>query len=160
MHAELASGSTYDGKTFLIPKTADTVQSFINPRYMNFFTFAAYTTITINFLLAFVVKVPIAVSICIFFFWRAVYNGGLGYLLNIQSKHHKLTELYIRYTKDPSTPLAKFLVGIAARAIPDGYTTDSFPPAFNAWLVRSPPVSTQNVYITTKMSLYSNVTSE
>jgi phosphatidylethanolamine N-methyltransferase len=135
VHAELASGETYEGQRFLVPRTADTVQSFINPASMNFFTFAAYASISLNLFLSFVVRVPIWVNICIFFFWRAMYNGGLGYLLNAQSTRKQMTAWFTAATRDPNSAQTRFLQGIAAKALPAGYTPSDFPPAFNAWLV-------------------------
>ena len=79
----------------------------------------------------------------IFLFWRLCYNGGIGYLLYIQSKHRRLVNWAKRFKifNDPSTGQnpRPWLYGIIKREmetkIPKNYNFKEAPIEYNTWLV-------------------------
>lgn len=134
VHAELAEGCTYDGKKFLVPKTADTLQVFTNPKHMNIGTAIALAPIFTMMYLSFVVKVPVYVNIIVFFFFRACYNAGLGYLLDVQSKRNQMTIWYRQLTKDPNTWYAQLVRRLVIGGLPEGKKPEDYPDEFAAWV--------------------------
>ena len=101
---------------------------------MNIGTLIAVTPILINMYLSFVVKMPIYCNILIFFFFRACYNAGLGYLLNVQSKYNQMTKWYLQLTKDPKTWYAQLVRRLVIAGLPAGKKPEDYPDAFNAWI--------------------------
>ncbi|KAI9822961.1 MAG: phosphatidylethanolamine N-methyltransferase [Phylliscum demangeonii] len=79
----------------------------------------------------------------IFLFWRTCYNGGIGYLLSVQSRHRRLIA-WARNSKvfqnpmtgqNPHPLLYKFLKGELQTKIPENYQFDEVPVEYNTWLL-------------------------
>ena len=78
----------------------------------------------------------------IFLFWRACYNGGIGYLLYIQSNHRRLVNWAKRFKifEDPSTGqnsrpwLYRLLEREMETKIPKDYKFREAPIEYNTWL--------------------------
>jgi phosphatidylethanolamine N-methyltransferase len=79
----------------------------------------------------------------IFLSWRAGYNLGIGYLLNIQSHHQMLTrwarisKLFVNPAtgKNPRPRLYAFLKREMETKIPKDYDFETAPLEYNTWLV-------------------------
>ncbi len=78
-----------------------------------------------------------------FVFWRACYNAGIGYLLQMQSHHRRLvtwakrSKIFVNPEKglNPHPNLYKFLKSEMERKIPEHYKFDDVPIEYNTWLV-------------------------
>jgi len=135
VHSELAEGETYEGEKFLVPKTADTLEAFIHPDHISFITIIPMCLFVFWAYLYWYVQVPFYVNLIHFFITRNLYNAGLGYLLDIQSKYKRLTKWYVDISKKPNTLAAKFLRRCTCANLPKGKNPEDFPAAFNAWCV-------------------------
>lgn len=151
MHSELAEGVTWEGEKFLVPRTADTLEAFIHPKHAN--AVVLFTLIPFIFWSYFYyyVRPPIYVNVIHFFITRMCYNGGLGYLLHIQSRYRSITKWYKRVTSQPDSLLARFVLYITRVNLPPGKTTAEYPAAFNAWILYKAIV---NVVLSTDSSAY------
>ena len=85
----------------------------------------------------------IPVFAVIFLFWRAAYNAGIGWLLDVQSKHNRLV-LWAKNShifEDPKTgknthpAIYKFLKREMETKIPKDYKFEDAPLEYNTWLV-------------------------
>jgi len=85
----------------------------------------------------------IPVFAAIFVFWRAAYNAGIGYLLNVQSKHNRLV-LWAKNShifekpdtgKNPHPALYKLLKREMETKIPKDYKFAEAPIEYNTWLL-------------------------
>ena len=79
----------------------------------------------------------------VFLFWRTCYNGGIGYLLNIQSNHRRLV-MWARRShilenpstgKNPHPWLYNLIKREMETKIPKDYKFESAPIEYNTWLV-------------------------
>lgn len=79
----------------------------------------------------------------IFLFWRASYNVGIGFLLNIQSNHRRLITWAQRWKlfehpstgKNPRPWLYNLLKRELEAKIPEDYEFEKAPLEYNTWLV-------------------------
>jgi phosphatidylethanolamine N-methyltransferase len=79
----------------------------------------------------------------IFLSWRAGYNVGIGYLLQVQSHQKRLTrwakksKIFVDPTKgdNPHPQLYKFIKRELERKIPKNYKFEEAPLEYNTWLV-------------------------
>lgn len=87
--------------------------------------------------------IRIPVLAVVFLFWRACYNVGIGYLLQMQS-HHKMLVRWARRTKlfpvasngaNPHPTIRAFVKRELETKIPKDYNFDTAPLEYNTWLV-------------------------
>lgn len=79
----------------------------------------------------------------IFMFWRASYNIGIGYLLNVQSKHRRIVTWARRWRlfeapssgNQPRPWLYNLLKSEFETKIPEDYQFDKAPLEYNTWLL-------------------------
>jgi len=136
VHGDWAEGTTYKGQAFLVPKTADTLQVFLDPQYININTALALIPITINYTLSFAFGTPIWFHIIWFLFFRGCYNVGLGYLLHVQSNYDQITTWYRDYAKkQPQSTIGSLFNKLIDGGLPKGQTQKDFPDEFNAWIL-------------------------
>ncbi len=133
VHAEYAEGETPEGEKFIVPRTADTLEAFFHPTHANIVALITLIPFLCWVYLYAVVGVPIYVNVIHFFCARLLYNAGLGYILNTQSKYKTLTKWYTRVTADKNSLLAKVVLRLTYANLPQGKTPADYPDAFNAW---------------------------
>ncbi|KAI9800281.1 MAG: phosphatidylethanolamine N-methyltransferase [Piccolia ochrophora] len=139
-------GRTPDGTVFTVPQTHDMVSQLLSPSQPKnlsdlFVLFILFLHIVTLYLL------PAAqrkiVFACIFLFWRACYNAGIGYVLHIQSHHCSLVTWAKRSTlfENPASgknrhPILYHIIKRELETkIPKDYKFDEAPIEYNAWLV-------------------------
>ena len=99
----------------------------------------------LHILILYLLPAPLRVSLfaVIFLFWRACYNGGIGYLLHLQSHHWRLVA-WAKKSKifvDPETgqnpyPFLYYLLKREMETkIPVDYKFENAPVEYNTWLV-------------------------
>jgi phosphatidylethanolamine N-methyltransferase len=85
----------------------------------------------------------IPVFAAIFIFWRAAYNAGIGYLLNVQSNHNRLV-LWAKNSRifekpetgnNPHLAIYKLLQREMETKIPKDYKFADAPLEYNTWLI-------------------------
>ncbi|KPM35658.1 Phosphatidylethanolamine N-methyltransferase [Neonectria ditissima] len=139
-------GRTPDGTVFIVPTTHDMVSQLLDPRQPKNLSDALVLGILALHILA-AILLPGAwkrpVFALIFLFWRASYNIGIGVLLHIQSRHHRLITWAQRWKlfENPSTGrnprpwLYSFLKAELEAKIPEDYEFEKAPIEYNTWLV-------------------------
>jgi len=88
---------------------------------------------SLNLLLPFL-KLPNAVLVCWFFFWRLGYNVVLGLMLHYQSKNQWMTRLTERVMKMPKDSWQYRALRYASSAGMKNYDFDKVEPCVNAWV--------------------------
>lgn len=86
-------------------------------------------------------KIPVFAFI--YLFWRAAYNGGIGWLLHNQSHHKTLirwaekTKVFVNPAtgKNPHPALYNWIKKELESKIPKDYSFDNAPLEYNTWLV-------------------------
>ncbi|KAH6681150.1 phosphatidylethanolamine N-methyltransferase [Plectosphaerella plurivora] len=139
-------GRTPEGIVFTVPTTHDMVSQLLDPRQpknlSDLLVLAMLASlIGTAYMLPEGLKRP--VFACIFLFWRAAYNVGIGYLLTIQSKHRRLETWAQRWNffEHPSTgkqPRPWFYNLVKRELeikIPEDYEFEKAPLEYNTWLV-------------------------
>lgn len=85
-------------------------------------------------------RIPLFAAI--FLFWRAAYNGGIGWLLDGQSKHNRLV-LWAKHSRtfekpeagNPHPVIYKLIKREMETKIPKDYKFEEAPLEYNTWLV-------------------------
>ncbi|KAI9752134.1 MAG: phosphatidylethanolamine N-methyltransferase [Lichina confinis] len=139
-------GRTPDGTAFLVPQTHDMVSQLLSPSQPKNLSDILVLAILGLLILLFLVLPSSArkpVFAMVFLFWRACYNGGIGYLLHIQSYHRRL----VRWAKrsqifedpaagqNPHPRLYDLIKRELETKIPKDYKFDEAPIEYNTWLV-------------------------
>jgi phosphatidylethanolamine N-methyltransferase len=131
---------------FTVPQTHDMVSQLLDPRQpKNLSDLIVLAILAMHILLlyllpSFLRRPTFAV---IFLFWRACYNVGIGYLLQIQSCHQRLviwaekTHLFVdpETGKNPRPWLYHILKAELETKIPKDYKFEEAPIEYNTWLV-------------------------
>ncbi|GAO50937.1 hypothetical protein G7K_5056-t1 [Saitoella complicata NRRL Y-17804] len=138
------SGKTFgrapDGTVFTVPKTTDMVSSILDPRAPK-----SELDIVVLASLAFSIFVYITFPdrarryslLLLFLFWRASYNVGLGYLLNVQSKNRTLVawaQKYCLFDKENKAVYSFVRRNLQGKMEKD-YDFDQVPKEYNTWLL-------------------------
>ncbi|TPX54600.1 phosphatidylethanolamine N-methyltransferase [Powellomyces hirtus] len=138
-------GRVPDGTVFSVPETHDLIQTLFSPSETK--TMPEWITLGImgtTIALFFFTNTPREAFLAIFIFWRCMYNGGLGVLLNAQSKDRGLVRLAKKIGLGPTNPekprtkWAQFLVNqITKKMSKKGapYDYDAMPLEFNTWIL-------------------------
>ena len=131
---------------FTVPHTEDMVSQLFDPTQpkngsdIAIVTVLAYLCGLLYFLPE---RLRVPVFAVIFLFWRACYNGGIGWLLQSQSYHKRLTKWAKRSGifehpdsgKNSRPFLYKFLKQELEAKIPKDYKFEDAPLEYNTWLL-------------------------
>lgn len=139
-------GRTPDGTVFTVPVTHDMVSQLLDPRQpKNLSDLVVLAILALHILAAWLLPSHLKMPVfgLIFAFWRASYNIGIGYLLNIQSNHRRLVrwannlKLFENPTsgENPRPWLYRLLKHELEAKIPDDYEFEKAPIEYNTWLV-------------------------
>ncbi|KAF7560607.1 hypothetical protein G7046_g3534 [Stylonectria norvegica] len=144
--AQKTFGRTPDGTVFIVPTTHDMVSQLLDPRQpKNLSDAVVLGILALHILAAYLLpqawKRP--VFACVFLFWRASYNFGIGVLLQIQSNHRRLITWAHRWKlfvdpatgKNPRPWLYNLLKRELEAKIPEDYQFEKAPVEYNTWLV-------------------------
>ncbi|EPS32769.1 hypothetical protein PDE_07729 [Penicillium oxalicum 114-2] len=139
-------GRTPDGTVFTVPQTHDMVSQLLSPSEpKNVGDLVVIALLAIHVLLLWYLpanaKVPVFAFI--YLFWRAAYNGGIGWLLHHQSHHKTLirwaekTKVFVNPDKgqNPHPGLYKWIKKELEAKIPKDYSFENAPLEYNTWLV-------------------------
>ncbi|KAG9663624.1 phosphatidylethanolamine N-methyltransferase, partial [Aureobasidium melanogenum] len=139
-------GRTPDGKVFVVPQTHDMVSQLLSPTQpKNVSDIVILAVLACHVALLYFLPDPIRIPILaiVFLFWRAAYNAGIGWLLNIQSNHKRLTSWARKYNlftdpksgKNPRPWLYYQLKREMETKIARDYKFEEAPLEYNTWLV-------------------------
>ncbi|KAJ2903468.1 phosphatidylethanolamine N-methyltransferase [Zalerion maritima] len=139
-------GRTPDGTVFTVPTTHDMVSQLLDPRQpKNLSDVIVLAILALHILAAWLLPSQLKRPAfgLIFAFWRACYNIGIGYLLNIQSNHKRLVRWAWKFHlfenpetgKNPRPWLYKLLKSELEAKIPEDYKFEEAPIEYNTWLV-------------------------
>lgn len=131
---------------FIVPHTHDMVSQLLSPSQPKNLSDLAVLAVLASlistlYLLPKSARVP--VFAVIFLFWRAAYNAGIGWLLDVQSKHNRLV-LWAKNShifedpktgKNPHPTIYSFLKREMETKIPKDYKFEEAPLEYNTWLV-------------------------
>ncbi|KAF2129681.1 phosphatidylethanolamine N-methyltransferas-like protein [Dothidotthia symphoricarpi CBS 119687] len=139
-------GRTPDGTVFVVPHTHDMVSQLLSPSQPKNLSDAAVLAVLAGLIFTLYVlpkSARVPVFACIFLFWRAAYNAGIGWMLDAQSKHNSLV-LWARHSrifekpemgKNPHPTLYNLLKREMETKIPKDYKFEDAPVEYNTWLV-------------------------
>jgi phosphatidylethanolamine N-methyltransferase len=131
---------------FTVPYTHDMVSQLLSPSEpKNVSDIAVLVVLAIHIfaLWALPASLRIPIFACIYLFWRAGYNVGIGYLLHMQS-HYQMLVRWARKSKifvnpatggNPRPGLYRFLKREFETKIPKDYSFDTAPLEYNTWLL-------------------------
>ncbi|RMJ27540.1 hypothetical protein PHISP_01597 [Aspergillus sp. HF37] len=139
-------GRTLDGTIFTVPQTHDMVSQLLSPTEpKNLSDITVLVVLSAHILLLWQLPAGARVPVfaVVYLFWRACYNGGIGWLLHNQS-YHKTLVRWAEKTKvfvDPATgenphpSLYRLFKHELETKIRSDYSFDKAPIAYNTWLV-------------------------
>ena len=131
---------------FTVPYTHDMVSQLLSPSEpKNISDIAVLGVLGVHIfaLWALPASLRIPVFACLYLFWRAWYNVGIGYLLHMQS-HYQMLVRWARKSKifvnpatgkNPRPGLYRFIKREFETKIPKDYSFDSAPLEYNTWLL-------------------------
>ncbi|KZF23264.1 phosphatidylethanolamine methyltransferase [Xylona heveae TC161] len=139
-------GRTPDGTIFTVPQTHDMVSQLLSPtqpKNLSDVIVLAVLAVHILALWALPACARTPVFAVVFLLWRAGYNAGIGYLLQIQSNHNRLVNWAKRFKifvnpstgDNPHPQLYKLLKREMETKIPKDYKFEEAPIEYNTWLV-------------------------
>ena len=131
---------------FTVPQTHDMVSQLLSPSQPKNFSDLIVLAVLGLHILTFYFLLPslrTPVFAVIFLFWRACYNGGIGYLLHIQSRHWRLVAwakrskilLNPKTGENPHPIIYHILKREMETKIPEDYKFEDAPIEYNTWLV-------------------------
>jgi phosphatidylethanolamine N-methyltransferase len=131
---------------FTVPHTHDMVSQLLSPSQpKNFSDLLLLFILGLHILLLYYLpsRARIPVFAVIFLFWRSCYNGGIGYLLQIQSADRRLviwakkSQLFEKPEtgKNPHPKLYALMKRELETKIPKDYSFEEAPIEYNTWLV-------------------------
>lgn len=136
-------GRTPDGIVFTVPETKDMVGQLLSPTEpKNIGDIVVVSILVLHGVLLYLLPSALRVPVfaLIYFFWRASYNAGIGYLLYEQSNYKRLVRWAKKYKlfekeNNPRPWLYQFIKREMEIKIPKDYNFDDAPVEFNTWLV-------------------------
>ncbi|KAK8162133.1 phosphatidylethanolamine methyltransferase [Phyllosticta citrichinensis] len=139
-------GRTPDGTIFTVPHTDDMVSQLLSPTQPKNLSDALILAVLAGHMLACYLlprswRIP-AFAV-VFLFWRAGYNVGLGYLLQVQSEHRRLVTWAKKSHifehpdagRNPYPRLYQLLKKEMETKIPKDFKFEEAPIEYNTWLV-------------------------
>ncbi|KAJ5670412.1 Phosphatidylethanolamine N-methyltransferase [Penicillium maclennaniae] len=139
-------GRTPAGTVFTVPQTHDMVSQLLSPsepKNMSDAFVLVLLALHISLLWVLPAGAKVPVFAVVYLFWRAAYNGGIGWLLHNQS-HHKTMIRWAEKTKvfvnpatgdNPHPTLYNWIKRELETKIPHDYNFDNAPIEYNTWLV-------------------------
>ncbi|KAI9830618.1 MAG: hypothetical protein M1819_005428 [Sarea resinae] len=139
-------GRTPDGTVFTVPHTEDMVSQLLSPsqpKNISDICVLAVLALHLYGLYALPSSLRVPIYAAVFLFWRACYNVGIGYLLQIQSYHKRLVK-WAKKSKifenpasgnNPYPQVYKLLKREMETKIPKDYKFEEAPLEYNTWLV-------------------------
>lgn len=138
-------GRTPDGTVFTVPETHDMVSQLLSPSQpKNMSDLIILGVLAVLVLLLFLLPSSLKVPFfgLTFIFWRACYNAGIGYLLQVQSNDRLLVVWAKRSGifenpntgKNPHPKLYAFLKREMETKLPQDYKFEDAPIEYNTWL--------------------------
>lgn len=127
---------------FVVPKTEDMVRTLFDPRVKKSISDLVIVGVLIFYISLYFFLPPswrITVYCLLFAFWRLAYNGGIGLLLDLQSKKKRLTKLAKKYRLFQQTS-EKYLWhrvlrrDLSCKLVKD-YNFYTAPIEYNTWLL-------------------------
>ncbi|KAI9705575.1 MAG: phosphatidylethanolamine N-methyltransferase [Candelina mexicana] len=139
-------GRTPDGTIFTVPQTEDMVSQLLSPTQpKNLSDLIVLAILALLVLMAYILPqfLRVPTFAVVFLFWRACYNVGIGYLLQVQSHHRRLVTWARKSkifkdpntTKSPRPRLYNLIKRELEIKIPKDYKFDEAPIEYNTWLV-------------------------
>ncbi|KAL7276229.1 phosphatidylethanolamine N-methyltransferase [Rhizina undulata] len=139
-------GRVPDGSVFVVPLTHDMVSNLLSPTQpKNISDFLILSVLAAHIAALFLLPASLRTPVLLvsFLFWRTSYNLGIGYLLQIQSKHRRLTYWARKYGifDQARHPRVYNLIKqeietkIADEVKSGDYVFDKAPIEYNTWLV-------------------------
>ena len=131
---------------FTVPQTHDMVSQLLSPSEpKNLSDVVVLVLLGIHIFLLWVLPAGIKIPVfaVVYLFWRAAYNGGIGWLLHNQSHHNTLirwaeqTKIFVNPAtgKNPRPGLYSLVKKELETKIPHDYSFDKAPIEYNTWLV-------------------------
>ncbi|CAG84868.2 DEHA2A12936p [Debaryomyces hansenii CBS767] len=136
-----AKGITFSGDTFVVPETHDMVKTLFDPMVRkSYCEMIILLILAANGLVFWLINnntLRIETFIGLYIFWRLSYNFGIGYLLNVQSNHHRLVKWARKaqvFKKNGSLVSRLAEKEIKSQMGPE-YDVQKYPIEFNTWLL-------------------------
>lgn len=136
-----AKGITFSGDTFVVPETHDMVKTLFDPMVRkSYCEMIILLILAANGLVFWLINnnmLRIEIFIGLYIFWRLSYNFGIGYLLNVQSNHHRLVKWAEKaqvFEKNGSLVSRLAEKEIKSQMGPE-YNVQKYPIEFNTWLL-------------------------
>lgn len=136
-----AKGITFSGDTFIVPETHDMVKTLFDPMVRkSYCEMIILVILAANGLVFWLIDnntLRIEIFIGLYIFWRFSYNFGIGYLLNVQSNHHKLVKWAEKakiFEQNGSLVSRLAEMEIRSQMGPE-YSVQKYPIEFNTWLL-------------------------
>ncbi|KAL8790863.1 MAG: hypothetical protein Q9195_006188 [Heterodermia aff. obscurata] len=141
------NAKTFDGFRFPLPNTPDMVTQLFSPARAKNVGDLVIVTILVLHLVSYCLLPPtlrVPVFGALFALWRVSYNGGIGFLLRLQSTDQRLSSWAQRsrlFTPSGSAKSDKhdgfhrFLKSEMETSVKDGYAFEKAPVEFNTWLL-------------------------
>lgn len=133
-------GRTPDGTVFVVPETHDMVRNLLDPRLKKSIAEVTTVAVLISYILLWMAlpqswRIP--VFLLMFAFWRAAYNGGIGWLLQQQSHHKQLTVWAKEYRVFEKSEwwVHKLIHKDLTVKFADNYDFYKMPLEYNTWLL-------------------------
>lgn len=138
-------GRTPDGTIFTVPETHDMVSQLLSPsqpKNLSDLVILGVLAVLVALLLLLPSNVKVPFFALTFLFWRAAYNAGIGYLLQIQS-NDKMLVVWAKRSgifenpttgKNPHSKLYALLKREMETKIPKDYKFEEAPIEYNTWL--------------------------
>ncbi|KIW01970.1 uncharacterized protein PV09_06806 [Verruconis gallopava] len=138
-------GRTPDGTIFTVPETHDMVSQLLSPsqpKNLSDFVILAVLGVLVLLLVVLPSSIRVPFFALTFLFWRACYNAGLGYLLQVQSDD-RLLVVWAKKSgifedpatgKNPHPRLHALLKREMETKIPKHYKFEEAPSEYNTWL--------------------------
>ncbi|KAF2467706.1 phosphatidylethanolamine N-methyltransferas-like protein [Lindgomyces ingoldianus] len=139
-------GRTPDGTVFIVPHTHDMVSQLLSPTQPKNLSDLLVLAVLAGLIFTLYIlpsNARIPVFAVIFLFWRAAYNAGIGWLLNVQSNHNRLV-LWAKNSglfekpqtgNNPHPTLYRLLKREMETKIPNDYKFEEAPLEYNTWLL-------------------------
>eukprot|EP00033_Pygsuia_biforma_P001673 GCRY01001877.1.p1 GENE.GCRY01001877.1~~GCRY01001877.1.p1 ORF type:complete len:624 (+),score=122.42 GCRY01001877.1:185-2056(+) len=126
------SGSTFEGKSFVVPTCIHSVSTLSNPKSWGIIEYITLSLVLVHFFVGFL-PLPQWFFVALFLFYRACYNLGIGFILFHQSKSQSFTKFCISLTRNNET-LHNFWKAFLKKNMGSDYCFENTPDSYNAWI--------------------------
>lgn len=136
-----AKGITFSGDTFVVPETHDMVKTLFDPMVRKSYCEVLILLIlAANGLVFWLIgknSIRIEIFIGLYVFWRLSYNFGIGYMLNVQSNHHRLVKWAqkAKLFENNGSLVSRLVEKEIKSQMGPKYSIQKYPIEFNTWLL-------------------------